>query len=367
MAHELTTDDLIDLATGAALLGTGGGGDPLVGRLLVEQALHDGCRIRVLDPAEIDDEWLVIASAMMGAPTVILEKIPNGYEAITALRRLEEHLGRTADAVIPMECGGLNSMIPLVVAARADLPVIDGDGMGRAFPELQMETFGVYGVPASPLAIADEHSHTAIVDTGADNHRTEWFARGLTIRMGGSAHIAEYPMSGAEVKRTAIPRTLSLALTLGRTLRTAKREHRDPFSALITALTDTPYEHGRILFSGKIVDVERRIIDGFTQGRALIEGFNGGGTMRIEFRNENLIATVNSRVVAIVPDLITLLDTETAVPITTETVRYGMRVTVFGISTPPMMRSPEALSVFGPAAFGLKQPWRPLEEIEEIA
>ena len=66
------------------------------------------------------------------------------------------------------------------LVSRADLPVVDGDGMGRAFPELQMETFGVYGVPASPLAIADERGHTAIVDTGTDNHRTEWFADPVT-------------------------------------------------------------------------------------------------------------------------------------------------------------------------------------------
>jgi DUF917 family protein len=85
--------------------------------------------------------------------------------------------------------------------------------------------------------------------------------------------------------------------------------------------------------------------------------------MRIEFRNENLLATVDGRVVAIVPDLITLLDADTAVPITTETVRYGMRVRVFGISTPPIMRTPAALDVFGPAAFGFTEPWQPLEEI----
>ncbi|MFE3494757.1 DUF917 domain-containing protein [Streptomyces sp. NPDC059175] len=364
MAYELMKEDLVDLATGAALLGTGGGGDPLIGRLLVEQALADGCRIRVLDPDELQQDTLVVASAMMGAPTVVLEKIPTGLESLTALRRLEEHLGRKADAIIPMECGGLNSMIPLLVAARADLPVVDADGMGRAFPELQMETFSVYGISASPLAIADERGHTAIVDTGADNQRTEWYARALTIRMGGSAHIAEYPMTGEQVKRTAIPRTLQLALTLGRTTREAKRRHEDPFDALVDALRHTPYEHGRVLFTGKVVDVVRRVSDGFTQGHALIEEFGGGTAgMRVEFRNENLLATVDGRVVAIVPDLITLLDADTAMPITTETLRYGMRVRVFGISTPPIMRTSAALEVFGPAAFGLTEPWQPLEEI----
>lgn len=363
MSYELDVDDLRDLATGAALLGTGGGGDPLIGRLLVEQALHDGCRIRVLDPSELDDEALVIASAMMGAPTVVLEKIPNGHEAVQSLRTLEKHLGRPADAVIPMECGGLNSMVPLIVAARADVPVVDGDGMGRAFPELQMETFGVYGISASPLAITDEHGYSAIIDTDADNHRMEWFARGLTIRMGGSAHIAEYPMTGAEVKRTAIPGTLSLALTLGRTLREAKQTHADPFQALVDALVDTPYRYGRVLFSGKVVDVERGVVEGFTSGRATIESFDGDETMEIRFRNENMIATVDGRVVAIVPDLITLLDADTAVPITTETVRYGLRVKAFGIATPEIMRTPAALATFGPSAFGLDHPWQPLETL----
>ena len=43
----------------------------------------------------------------------------------------------------------------------------------------------------------------------------------------------------------------------------------------------------------------------------------------------------------------------TAEPITTETLRYGQRVTVVGISTPALMRTPAALAMFGPAAFGL--------------
>lgn len=70
----------------------------------------------------------------------MVEKIARGTETLAALRALEAHLGRRADATMPIEYGGMNSMIPLIVGARAGLPVIDADGMGRAFPELQMET-----------------------------------------------------------------------------------------------------------------------------------------------------------------------------------------------------------------------------------
>ena len=44
-----------------------------------------------------------------------------------------------------------------------------------------------------------------------------------------------------------------------------------------------------------------------------------------------------------------MLDAETAEPITTEGLRYGQRVRVVAISTPAVMRTPEALAVFGPA------------------
>ena len=36
---------------------------------------------------------------------------------------------------------------------------------------------------------------------------------------------------------------------------------------------------------------------------------------------------------------------------------------VLGLSAAPMMRRPECLAVFGPAAFGLSEPFVPLEEI----
>src|SRR6266850_4661924 len=105
MTRELQTSDLIDLARGAAFLGTGGGGDPYVGRLMVEQALAEGGRLTLISPEEVPDDAFVIPTAMMGAPTVLVEKIPSGHEAVASLRRLEDHLGRKAFATMPIECG----------------------------------------------------------------------------------------------------------------------------------------------------------------------------------------------------------------------------------------------------------------------
>jgi len=364
MSWTLTAADLPDLARGATLLGTGGGGDPYIGRMLVERVLGDR-GITILDPDDLADDLFVIPTAQMGAPTVMIEKIPAGTEPTLALRTLEEHLGRTADATMPIECGGINSMIPLVVAAETGLPVVDADGMGRAFPELSMETFAVYGVHGSPLALAGERGERVIIDTGDDDRQMEWLARGITIRLGGVGHIAEYAMTGADVRRTAIPRTLSMALALGRSIRVARERKTSPVEAIAETLSTTLYSHVRELFVGKVSDVERRTTEGFAKGRAVISPLDPSSddTFELRFQNENLIALRNGECVAIVPDLICVVDEETAEPITTEGLRYGQRVRVLGISTPDMMRTPEALEAFGPRAFGLTEEFVPVERV----
>ena len=361
MAWTLDIEHLEDLARGAAFLGTGGGGDPYIGRLLVEQAIEKNGPITILDPEELDDDVCVIPTAQMGAPSVIMERIPAGNECELSLKALEDHLGRKADATMPIECGGINSMIPLLVGAQKRMPVVDADGMGRAFPELQMETFAVYGVSGSPLAIGDERGHSVIIDAKTDNKRMEDLARAMTVQLGGASHIAEYAMTGEEVKRTAVPRTLSLALAAGRALRESHARRSDPVEMLQTAFSTTLYSNVRELYVGKIVDVERRVESGFTRGRARIQS-DGASPMEIEFQNENLIAKAGDTILASVPDLICVIEGDTFEPITTERLRYGQRVRVVGVSTPEMMRTPEALAVFGPQGFGLNVDFIPVEE-----
>ena len=359
--RKLDKQDLLDLAVGAAFLGTGGGGDPYIGRLMVQKCLEDGQEVVIVDPDELDDDAFVIPTAMMGAPTVLVEKLPSGDEAVHSLRQLERYLGRTADATMPIEVGGINSTIPLLVGARLGLPVVDADGMGRAFPELQMETFGVYGISGTPLVVSNEYGDTALI-TSRDNKIMEWYARGVTIRMGGCSYIAEYSMTGADVKRTAVRNTLSLAIEIGKEMRLARQQHRNPFDALLAMLPNTHYNYARVIFRGKITDMQRETREGFSMGRAVIEGLGEWrGEMEILIQNENLIARVDGEMRAIVPDLICVMDSETAEPITTEQLRYGQRVTVMAVAVPEIMRTPEALAVFGPACFGLSETYVPIE------
>lgn len=358
----LTPDILDDLAVGAALLGTGGGGDPYIGKLMAKAALEAHGPVDLIDLADLDDDVFVAACGAMGAPTILIEKLPAGTEIGLSLEAYEREIGRPVGAIIPFEAGGINSMMPVVLAAIRRLPVIDADGMGRAFPQLEMETFNVYGVPCAPVAVADERGNTVLIET-KDAGKAEWLARGVTIRMGGQSYLVNYGMTGATARRVSVPNTMSLAIGIGRTLREARTGHHDPLERLIDFFAGTHYGLARLLTSGKIVDVSRRERNGWSVGTVRIEPFDRAAKpIAIEIQNENLVVQEeNGDVLAVVPDLICILDLDTAEPITTERLRYGQRVNVLGVRVPEIMRTPEALAVFGPACFGLSQSYRPLE------
>ena len=355
--YKLSKEDVEALAIGAAILGTGGGGDPYIGKLMVTQVLEKGKDIILVPPEDIPDDSFIITSAFMGTPITLIEKLPSGLDALRALKALENYFNRRADYITPVEAGGLNSTIPLYVGGLTGRPVLDGDGMGRAFPELQMVTFHLYGIKATPMSLADEKGNSVILDT-IDNIWAEKIARVVTIRMGGWASIAIYSMYGSQYKKAVIPHTITKAIEIGKAVREAKSHGKNPIDAVIDAT------NGYRLFEGKMVDVSRWIVAGFAKGEVTIEGLNDykGKTMKIKFQNENLVAEVNGEIVASVPDLIVVLDLETGEPITTERHRYGYRVAIVGIPCDEKWRTPEALKVVGPRYFGYDIDYIPIEE-----
>ena len=361
---ELTLSDLPHFARGAAFLGAGGGGDPHLGRIFCENAirLYGSPRVVALD--ELDPEANVYTIAMMGAPTVIVEKLFCGDDALLAIRKLEQATGRPATAVMPIEIGGINSTLPIAIAARLGLPVVDADGMGRAFPELQMTTFNVYGVPLSPFALADEHLESVVIDA-KDANSAEHIARAVATQMGLAVMISCYPMKGRDAQRAAVSGTISLALGIGRAISDG-RNSGDPVQSLLGYLRTTEYyRHCREIFDGKIVDLVRETTRGFSIGKCTLQALDGSGSrMEVTFQNENLIARQDGRVRAMVPDLVCIVDRETAEPITTEALKYGVRAKVIAASVPPAMRTPLALACFGPHAFGFEETFTPIEDLD---
>ncbi|MBG6089428.1 DUF917 domain-containing protein [Actinomadura viridis] len=345
--REIRPEHLDDLARGAGILGTGGGGDPYIGRLLAQRAMLDHGPVTVVGIDEVPADATVVAISGMGAPTVSLEKIPAGTEEVTALRALERYLGRAATHLVPIEIGGLNSMTPFIAAARTGLPVVDGDAMGRAFPEAQMVLPGLIGVTVAPMAVADDKGNTLVVES-VSNLWAERLARSACVEMGCSVSCADTVMRGDQLAAGLVPATLTLAEDLGRTVREARAAHADPVAAAASVL------NGVRLLTGKVVDVVRRTSGGFARGRAVLEGAGGdaGRTLELSFQNEHLLARRDGTVVATTPDLICVLDTDGGEPVTTESLRYGLRVTVLGVPCDPRWLTPGGLELAGPRYFG---------------
>src|SRR5690606_24586321 len=110
---------------GAAILGTGGGGDPHVGRLLAEQALRRRGPVELVDVEEVPEDACALTVGMMGAPTVMVEKLPSVEQIGEAVLTLGRYLGREVTHVLCAEAGGVNSTLPFVAAAELGLPLVD--------------------------------------------------------------------------------------------------------------------------------------------------------------------------------------------------------------------------------------------------
>ena len=353
---EANEDNLEAIAMGAGILGTGGGGNPYIGQLRARQAIKEHGPVTVLDPEELPDDAQVICVGGIGAPTVGIEKVRD-LQSLYALRAIEEFTGKKATALISNEIGGSNSVEPLIPAAMTGLPVVDADGMGRAFPEFQMKTFFVYGVPCCPMAIADEKGNTVVIPETISPAWAERLARAITVQMGCVACYAVAPMTAEQVRRTAVLNTLSLARNLGDAVITARVRGEDPIESILGTCP------GKILFNGKIADVDRRTTAGFARGSLSIEGLAdyNGERLAIEFQNENLIARRDGQIVCTVPDLICVVDSETGEPVTTELLRYGLRVIVLGLPAPDLWTTPEGLAVAGPRVFGYDTDFSPIQ------
>jgi hypothetical protein len=343
------------LARGCAVLGAGGGGDTYLALLQALQATGDHRPVPLVDLDELPDDALVMPCGGIGAPTVSIEKIENGDEGERLRDHLEALTWRRVAALMAGEIGGGNGLVPVAWAARMGLPVADADGMGRAFPETFQVTMHLAGISPSPAVMTDERGNLIIFRT-ISGHWMERLERAAAVEFGGSASSTEFSLTAAEARGATVRNSVSLAIRIGEAVASAAA---DPVAALIAEIGAFS------LVTGKISDVERHTRSGFVRGSVVVQGLgaDAGRLIRLELQNENLVALERGEVLACVPDLITVLDTETADAIPTERLRYGQRVTVIAFGCDPVWRTEQGVAITGLRAFGYDFDYAPVEEL----
>ena len=360
---KLGSESLADLSAGAVFLATGGGGDPYVAELITKAALDKFGPVDLLDPDDLDDDAFVVALGGVGAPTVSLELLPSINDAVDTLRAFEERFGKKIDAVVSFEVGGANSLIPIIAAAGMGIPVIDGDGMGRALPEAQMMTYPISGVLPTPALTTDYRG--AVTEFHTKNIlEFELEIRQCALSSGGMITSAEHPMTGRQLKASIVPRTITFSVELGRLLREYRGNAHRIFEPMTALFANSIYGGVHHLYTGKVVDSSTKIIGGYDVGEATIASFEGyGSPLKISIKNEYLLAQIDGKTVASVPDLITILDYETSTPINAERLRFGQRVTVYGVGCPAFYRTKKALGFVAPRCFGFDFDYQPIESL----
>lgn len=353
---------MAEITLGSSILAAGGGGDPEIGLLWAYNVLKNN-DIILVDPRDIPNEAIATIAGCLGSALVLTEKTPNGNEVFWASEKLERYLGKKIEAVIPAEAGGVNTPIPMAVAGTLGIPVIDADGMGRAFPELQMTSFYINGVSPCPIATANEKGYVTICDVKS-GLTSERIVRNAAMAYGGISWIAGYPMTGRQLKDVAILNTVTLLWNIGKAVYKCRREHTNVINEI------TKFTNGYECFNGKIIDINRCFggekTRGFTLGQVVMEGVGKykGKTAKIDFQNEWLRILVDDEVKCLTPDLITILDPETGEPIRTDVMKYGYRGSVVLMPANKRMTTPKGIETFGPRYFGYDMDYVSMEELK---
>ena len=333
--------EIEDIVWGSTLLGAGGGGSPHDGLNLAKEMESE---ITLLDPADLPESANAVTVAGIGAPKAIAERGfgPEAISAWEAMKNVTAIGGVKIDYLMPGEIGGLNTITPLYVASKTNVPVVDADGDGRAVPELATTLYSLYQIPTSPLVVTNKAGDIIVAYLGnpLDTATAETIARTAAVSFGMLAAFSTWIVSIATIKECLVPNSVSKAEKIGKAIREAKASGKDAAKEVVTVTG------GKELFRGKIGRIEMRTAEGFDFGKTTVEGIAGykGKTFVIDSKNENMIAWQDEKPVAMVPDLITMMTTD-GQPLTNADTKEGMEIAIIGIHAPePWMRTPDGFN-----------------------
>ncbi|TPX20210.1 hypothetical protein DIZ76_016098 [Coccidioides immitis] len=367
------------IADGCYVLGCAGGGSPFGEYIRIRDQIRQGHTIRIIDASSLPKDALIYWGGHMGSPAVSVERLAH-EETEHAFLELMEYLKHDSiDAVMGLEIGGANGLQPLALGSTKnhDCPVIDADWMGRAYPTYWQTTMCVYEEKQLvPCAIASGDGRSIIMTKTTDDEIVDRALRASCSEMGSRVGMAAKPTTTDRVHKYSVINTISLAWRIGRCI--ARAHANNTLSTVAEQMIDEigGPETAKVLFRGKIIAVERRLFKGHSYGEITIQqtqqseeeksGSDNvpavavGGTLKIPFKNENIYAkhiseTGEEKYIAMVPDLISVLDTQSGKALGVPEFRYGLMVTVLGIACSPRWSdTPRGLEYGGPGAFGYK-------------
>ena len=169
-----------------------------------------------------------------------------------------------------------------------------------------------------------------------------------------------FPISVGELDDAVVRGTLTRSLELGRAVMAARSRLEDAVAAAATA------GQGAVLFQGVVSDREwEDTPEGYMEGTTTLDGSGSdhGSTARIWFQNEHHLMWRDETAVAMSPDILAVVHTTSADPISNTRLDVGQEVSVLGFRSPDVFRFGAPLKATAPRHYGFDLDWVPIEEL----
>jgi len=355
---ELTRQNLEDILLGAVILGAGGGGDIREGLALIDTCLKAGKTFDLVSVDDVPDDALICTPYLLGAITPLSpeeEKLYAGLKTtpdhpmLTAYAKFQAHLGQEFYGTTACELGGSNTAAAFFPAVMNGHKIIDADPAGRAVPEITHSTYYLAGLPAAPIYAVNQFGESFLIDNVKDDQRAETLVRALCQVSRNDIAAIDHALPMRDLRNVLIPGTITNAMNLGEVWRTAIAEGDNAASAVAAA------GGGALLFEGIATAVTYKNDQGFTVGTIELRGTGDhlGKDLRVSVKNENMACWLNGEVLATVPDLICLFDTDTGAPLANPDCEEDRSIALVILPAPAPFLTLRGLSVFGPEYAGI--------------
>lgn len=382
--YTLTGSEVRDVFLGGKVLACGGGGEIEWAEPFVREIESRKLRVRIAGPSDLKAKDRVCVPGGIGAGSTPearehVKAVPQIAEpdrllptmARRALTAFEEELDTRFDKFLAVNLGPVLWGLPMYLAAVTNRACLDGDCAGRAIPEWTTTTLNVKRLRLAPSVIVSAYGDRVTIDASQTNERTEQVGRAVAVECGGWCVMMTCSTQGSKVRHAYVPCTIEKAWEIGKAIRQAREEDKDPLPACLATAGGIP------LFEGRVVSYDRNERGGFMYGEIVMEGLDRDRrkVCKIYQKTEYNVAWVDEEVVATSPDSICIVDRRTAEGLTSfpdvdvgpyrrvreVDFRAGREVVVFGIPAHPIWQSERGVELFGPKHFGFDIPYVPVD------
>jgi DUF917 family protein len=334
----LQAADLPALARGFSLLGSGGGGSPHVGELILRRSASWPLVVHAAD--ELDPATPCVAVGYIGSTLLLEERLPDLEPFTPAIRAIERWLGVECAAVCSIEGAGLNGFAPLQLAGHR--AVVDADCMGRALPDLDQISLLVDGLPDLVAATSTGAGGVALVHA-ARAEDVERVLRTATSCNGGWAGMALGGFRVGDLLDHSVTSGINRAHALGH--------------ALATARSSSPADLAAAL-GGSVIGVGRVVAGALEPGMPGVHSFEvrteGADVLRVVARSEFIAVMRNGVVAASSPTVIVVMDAVSRTPLEVDELAVGKDVLVLRLPPPAWWSAdPQRLARARPSRWGI--------------